>query len=470
MEKKYEVFISSTFIDLKDERESVMRAVLELGCFPAGMELFPAGEASQWEVIRTWIDRCDYYVVLVAGRYGSVDEDNLSYTEKEFDYAVHRHIPVLAFVHGDPDSIPVGKTDKSDEAWKRVEAFRKKVSSGRTRVEWRNPDDLAKKVMQALINAFENHPRPGWVRGGLPGESKETAEDGPGSVPPPSKSMVRRYLQNNDYRFQELLSDTLSEAREVAETIRADRDLPQGEYTNLVKRCEEASAGLAEIAADTAYFGNAQHHEDLITAVNELLKVNAPRGGLVHLNQLRVYPAVVAFYSAGVASVARPTYALLRRLHAMPVQEPAIGSVHALYVLSPRYVFGDKLPGVLPDGRRLRTPDSDRLFGVVKGPLCRLPFMTDKRYEEMFARFEYLNALVAQMSERGFPFIGRFLWYGVQFGGRGGIAATVSDEVTAQGEEWLPFKAGLLGSDFSKVKQAQADLQQGIRQYWLTNS
>src|SRR4051812_1797855 len=105
MEKRHEVFISSTFVDLKDERDKVMRAVLKLDCFPAGMELFPASDASQWKVIQRAIDRCDYYVVIVAGRYGSLDEDKLSYTEKEFDYAVSKGIPVLAFVHGDPDAI-----------------------------------------------------------------------------------------------------------------------------------------------------------------------------------------------------------------------------------------------------------------------------------------------------------------------------------------------------------------------------
>jgi len=164
MERRYEVFISSTFVDLKEEREKVMRAVLKLDCFPAGMELFPAADATQWKVIQRAIDRCDYYVVLVAGRYGSLGEDNLSYTEQEFDYAIKQGVPVLAFVHGDPDSIPAGKTDKSDDARRRLEAFRAKVSSGRMRNEWLNPDDLAAKVALALVNAFKTNPRPGWVR------------------------------------------------------------------------------------------------------------------------------------------------------------------------------------------------------------------------------------------------------------------------------------------------------------------
>ena len=105
MAKTYSVFISSTFLDLKEEREKVMQAVLRLGYLPLGMEMFPASDDTQRDAIRHAIDLADYYVVLVAGRYGSRGPDSLSYTEGEFDYAVEQKIPVLAFVHGNPDAI-----------------------------------------------------------------------------------------------------------------------------------------------------------------------------------------------------------------------------------------------------------------------------------------------------------------------------------------------------------------------------
>jgi hypothetical protein len=52
MEKRYQVFISSTFQDLQEERKEVMQALLELDCMPAGMELFPAANEDQWSLIR----------------------------------------------------------------------------------------------------------------------------------------------------------------------------------------------------------------------------------------------------------------------------------------------------------------------------------------------------------------------------------------------------------------------------------
>ena len=70
MEKRYQVFVSSTFEDFKDERREVIQAVLELDCIPSGMELFPATEEEQWILLQKVIEDCDYYVVILGGRYG----------------------------------------------------------------------------------------------------------------------------------------------------------------------------------------------------------------------------------------------------------------------------------------------------------------------------------------------------------------------------------------------------------------
>src|SRR5687768_107755 len=102
MEKRFQVFISSTFTDLMDERQSVLRAILELDHMPAGMELFPAADDSAWQLIRDVIDASDYYVVIVGGRYGSRDERGIGYTEKEYEYAVQAGKPVLPLLHGKP--------------------------------------------------------------------------------------------------------------------------------------------------------------------------------------------------------------------------------------------------------------------------------------------------------------------------------------------------------------------------------
>src|SRR5687768_12828918 len=87
MERRYQVFVSSTYTDLIEERREVIQALLELDCLPAGMELFPAANEDQWTLIKEVIDRTDYYVVIVGGRYGSTTPEGISYTEQEYEYA-----------------------------------------------------------------------------------------------------------------------------------------------------------------------------------------------------------------------------------------------------------------------------------------------------------------------------------------------------------------------------------------------
>src|SRR5262245_7703854 len=103
MNKRYQVFVSSTFADLKDERRSVIQTLMEMDCIPSGMELFPAADEEQWTFIKRVIDDCDYYLLIIGGRYGSTTSDGISYTEMEYDYAVSKGMRVIALVHESPD-------------------------------------------------------------------------------------------------------------------------------------------------------------------------------------------------------------------------------------------------------------------------------------------------------------------------------------------------------------------------------
>ena len=94
MDKRYQVFVSSTYNDLIDERKEATQAILKCNCFPAGMELFPASNKKQWNVIKQVIDDSDFYLLILAGRYGSLGVDDfgtkVGYTEMEFDYALSK--------------------------------------------------------------------------------------------------------------------------------------------------------------------------------------------------------------------------------------------------------------------------------------------------------------------------------------------------------------------------------------------
>lgn len=100
--KKYQIFISSTYIDLKEERQAAVESILGSKHIPAGMELFKAGNKSQLETIKKWIDESDIYMLILGGRYGSVEpETGKSYTQIEYEYALEKEIPVFAVVLSD---------------------------------------------------------------------------------------------------------------------------------------------------------------------------------------------------------------------------------------------------------------------------------------------------------------------------------------------------------------------------------
>jgi hypothetical protein len=66
------------------------------------MELFTAGDKSQLDIIKRWIDESDVYMLILGGRYGSVEpESGISYTELEYDYALEIGKPLFAVVIAD---------------------------------------------------------------------------------------------------------------------------------------------------------------------------------------------------------------------------------------------------------------------------------------------------------------------------------------------------------------------------------
>lgn len=165
MEKVYQVFVSSTYSDLKDERKRVSDTLAKAGFISVGMELFPAADQQQFEFIKRVIDRSDYYVVIVGGRYGSLADDKVSFTEMEYEYARERKIPVLAFLHRTPEMIPVGKTDQNDDKAARLKRFRDTLANGRLIDFWDDAGDLCTKVTISVVNAANLTPGAGWVRG-----------------------------------------------------------------------------------------------------------------------------------------------------------------------------------------------------------------------------------------------------------------------------------------------------------------
>lgn len=164
MDKRYQVFISSTFEDLKAERQAILKGVLELDHMPAGMELFPPTDDSAWRLICDVIDASDYYVLVIGGRYGSLDSTGISFTEKEYEYSITNRKPVIALLHQNPNNIERGKTETDPDSWEKLEKFRKKVESAHTCGYWKNSSELKSELIIGLTSSVKRHPAVGWVR------------------------------------------------------------------------------------------------------------------------------------------------------------------------------------------------------------------------------------------------------------------------------------------------------------------
>lgn len=165
--KRYQVFVSSTYRDLPEARQAVLMTLLTMDCLPAGMELFGAVDEEQFEFIKSVIDDSDYYVLIIGGRYGTEAPDGKGYTEKEYDYAVKAKKTVLAFVHSAPGKLELDRSESEPEQRKKLETFKAKVMKGRLVEMWDNPEQLPGKLSVSLNKAFRTHPSIGWVRGDL---------------------------------------------------------------------------------------------------------------------------------------------------------------------------------------------------------------------------------------------------------------------------------------------------------------
>lgn len=166
MEKKYQFFISSTYEDLKEERDVAIHAILTMNQFPIGMEMFSAADDDQWQIIKEAIDSSDYYILIIGNRYGSIDEDmGISYTEKEFDYAIEQHIPVLAFIIDKSALVTADKMENDAQKIIKLSEFKEKVrKSGRYVKFWKNKDNLESLISQSISKSVLRGNRPGWVR------------------------------------------------------------------------------------------------------------------------------------------------------------------------------------------------------------------------------------------------------------------------------------------------------------------
>lgn len=289
MKKKYQVFISSTYMDLKNERLAAQEAVLKTQNLPVGMEQFSASEKKQWELITEDIDSSDYYVLIIGKRYGSeVSGEGISWTQKEFRYALDKEIPVLAFIKDDSVKTPEKFVEKDKKTKKKLQEFIKEVEDHSTVDYWKNKDDIKFLVSVALEKAIRTHPRPGWVRSrsntprqASPNSYEQMALNYIASIGESSTTKVARNIELSLNHTKMLLNYLLTEGKiqqhnSKWQILRTKDDLVSYDnYRSELLDIMDRNGHIIQCDCGTHFWGNDFYSEELVSEViNELKNEN----------------------------------------------------------------------------------------------------------------------------------------------------------------------------------------------------
>ncbi len=165
-DKRYQVFISATYLDLRDERGVLLQTLPTLGCLPTTLEAH-GQNLSTMVNIRRRIDESDYYILLVGSRYGSLMPSGVSYTHMEYVYAATKQKPMLILMHESPESRAAELQEQGVEGKLKFGDFRKLLQREREQIiYWRDAKDLAYVLQNAVPALVKRHPAIGWVRVG----------------------------------------------------------------------------------------------------------------------------------------------------------------------------------------------------------------------------------------------------------------------------------------------------------------
>ncbi|MET9899472.1 caspase family protein [Streptomyces sp. NPDC006446] len=177
------------------------------------------------------------------------------------------------------------------------------------------------------------------------------------------------------------------------------------------------------------------------------------------LEHLRLYPALLATFSMGIAAMLSRRDQLLGLLLTKPFFKPPFNSQRRqapAYFLNPlRVVPTEPLNEIChsESGARYIYPQSHFIREELREPFRALE-PDDAAYMEAFNRFELLASLIAMDTEPSTlatPWVGEFLldsnWGYDQFG----LAGEIAEEIDAA---WPLLKAGAFGSDLSRAEKA----------------
>lgn len=160
--KRYQVFISSTYLDLINYRKAVSDEINFRGHIPAGMEDFTACGEDLETYIKHVIDESDYYVLIIGQRFGSSipTDENVSYTMMEYEYAKSKGMRIIPLIYNGKQDLEGNDLNVNKD---KFDAFVSKIKTT-TLQYFKDENELIRKLTKALESEIKNHPQKGWIR------------------------------------------------------------------------------------------------------------------------------------------------------------------------------------------------------------------------------------------------------------------------------------------------------------------
>jgi hypothetical protein len=167
-QRKLQIFISSTYEDLVDIRLAAFEAVLAAGHIPAAMEQFTPGDETAWEKIRSWIDESDAFILILGGRYGSIEPTSQkSYVHREYEYASEKRKPYFALVvkkeHHEERVKQLGLKVDEREHQEKYKQFYQSVTA-KLCAFWSDKKDVQASIFRKLPEWSHRADLSGWIR------------------------------------------------------------------------------------------------------------------------------------------------------------------------------------------------------------------------------------------------------------------------------------------------------------------
>ena len=149
-------FISSTFTDLKHERQVITQLFKDLNIVPQALDTRPACNNSSRNEIIDGIRESDFVVLIIGNKYGTIDKnftgsDKKSITWWEYDVALNTNTPIIPIFKNESAA-----TDNNPEKEALLTRFKNILTQKHSPQYFDTDQELYQKVLHSIIPTYRN--------------------------------------------------------------------------------------------------------------------------------------------------------------------------------------------------------------------------------------------------------------------------------------------------------------------------